>query len=184
MKRLVGILAMLALVGVTFTASAHEMHAAPAAKDSAAVTKADLPPAPVKGVATGKAAAPAAAAAAPAAKPSAPASITGEIVDAGCYLGHGERGPKHAECAKQCVAGGMPMCLLTSDGSVYLLTMNHDNPDPYNKLKTMAGRTVTVTGAVMMRGGMNAIDVASMKGTVSQARPAKHAAAKSEAKKS
>ncbi|TMQ56339.1 MAG: hypothetical protein E6K75_08745 [Candidatus Eisenbacteria bacterium] len=86
MKRLVGILAMLALVGVTFTASAHEMHAAPAAKDSAAVTKADLPPAP-------------------AAKPSAPASITGEIVDAGCYLGHGERGPKHAECAKQCVAG-------------------------------------------------------------------------------
>src|SRR5439155_8182145 len=92
MKRLAGILAMQALVGVTFTASAHEMHAAPAAKDSAAVTKADLPPAPVKGVATGKAAAPAAAAAAPAPKPSAPASITGEIVDAGCYLGHGERG--------------------------------------------------------------------------------------------
>jgi hypothetical protein len=110
---------------------------------------------------------------------SAPMSITGEVVDAGCYLGHGERGAKHAECAKQCVAGGMPMCLLTSDGSVYLLTMNHENPDPYNKLKTMPGRMVTVTGAVMMRGGMNAIDVASMKGMVSQGRPVKRAATKS-----
>src|SRR5438046_4392638 len=180
MKRAIGVVAMLLLVGITFTASANEKHAMPVAKHSVAVTKADRPPEPVKAAPAAKAAAPTAAA-----KPmSAPMSITGEIVDAGCYLGHGERGFKHAECAKQCIAGGMPMCLLTPDGSVYLLTMNHENPDPYNKLKTMAGRTVSVTGAVMMRGGMNAIDVASMKGTVSQARPAKHAAAKSEAKKS
>jgi len=176
MKRIIGVLAMTALVGVTLTATAHE-HAAPAAKDSATVTKADLPPAPVKAASTAKTAAPAATVPVPVAKGmAAPMSITGEVVDAGCYLGHGERGPKHAECAKQCVAGGMPMCLLTSDGSVYLLTMNHENPDPYNKLKTMPGKMVTVTGAVMMRGGMNAIDVASMKGMVSQAKSVKRAA--------
>lgn len=171
MKRIMGVLAMTALVTFTFTASAHE-HATPGAKDSAAVTKADLPPAPAKAPAAAPAPAPA-----PAPKAmSAPTSITGEIVDAGCYLGHGERGPKHAECAKQCVAGGMPMCLLTSDGSVYLLTMNHENPDPYNKLKTMVGRKVSVTGPVMMRGGMNAIDVASMKSMVTQAKPVKRGA--------
>ena len=176
MKRIMGVLAMTALVAITFTASAHEQHATPGAKDSAAVTKADLPPAPAKAPTT----AVAAPAPAPVAKPvSAPTSVTGEVVDAGCYLGHGERGPKHAECAKQCVAGGMPMCLLTSDGSVYLLTMNHENPDPYNKLKTMVGRKVTVTGPVMMRGGMNAVDVVSMKSMVTQARPTKRAATKS-----
>ena len=90
-------------------------------------------------------------------------TLTGELVDTGCYLGHGARGAKHVECATKCINGGMPMGLLTSDGSLYLLTMNHDNPDPYNQLKTMAGKTVSVTGMVMTRGGMKGIDVASFK---------------------
>ena len=37
--------------------------------------------------------------------------------------------------------------------------MNHDNADPYNKLKDMAGKTVKVTGVVMARNGMKGIDV-------------------------
>jgi len=90
-------------------------------------------------------------------------TLTGELVDTGCYLGHGARGAKHVEYATKCINGGMPMGLLTSDGSLYLLTMNHDNPDPYNQLKTMAGKTVSVTGMVMTRGGMKGIDVASFK---------------------
>jgi len=177
MKRIMGVLAMTALVGITLTATAHE-HATPAAKTPPPVTKADLPPAPPKAAVTAKPAAPAPNAVVPAKPTVMPASITGEIVDAGCYLGHGERGAKHAQCAKQCIAGGMPMCLVTSTGAVYMLTMNHENPDPYNKLKTMAGRTVTVTGSMMERGGMKAIDVASMKPLVSQAKPVKREAAK------
>jgi len=96
-------------------------------------------------------------------KPAAPKTMTGELVDTGCYLGHAARGAKHVECATKCINNGMPMGLLTSDGSLYLLTMNHDNPDPYNQLKTMAGKTVSVTGMVMTRGGMKGIDVASFK---------------------
>ena len=96
-------------------------------------------------------------------KADAPKTLTGELVDTGCYLGHGARGEKHVECATKCISGGMPMGLLTSDGTLYLLTMNHDDPDPYNQLKTMAGRTVSVTGMVMTRGGMKGIDVASVK---------------------
>ncbi len=92
-------------------------------------------------------------------KESAPQTVTGEIVDTGCYLGHSGRGPKHIECATKCIAQGMPMALLTSKGTLYLLTMNHDNPDPYNELKEMAGKTVSVTGVVMTRGGMTGIDV-------------------------
>lgn len=91
------------------------------------------------------------------------ATLTGEVVDTGCYLGHAATGAKHAECAGKCITGGMPMGLLTRQGTLYLITMNHDNPDAYNKLKSMAGKTVTVTGTSMMRGGMKAIDVTSFK---------------------
>jgi hypothetical protein len=93
----------------------------------------------------------------------APKTITGEVVDTGCYLGHASRGAKHVSCATKCIAGGMPMGLLTSDGTLYLLTLNHDNADPYNKLKEMAGKTVSVTGAVATRAGMKGIDVAEFK---------------------
>jgi hypothetical protein len=90
-------------------------------------------------------------------------TITGEVVDMGCYLGHASRGDKHVACATKCLNSGMPMGLLTNDNRLYLLTLNHDNPDPYNKLKAMAGRTVAVTGAAMDRSGMKAIDVSDFK---------------------
>lgn len=92
-----------------------------------------------------------------------PEHVTGEVVDTGCYLSHEGRGAKHVSCATKCIMNGMPMGLLTSDGTLYLLTLNHDNPDPYNKLKEMAGKTVTVMGAVMRRGGMKGIDVTKFK---------------------
>lgn len=90
-------------------------------------------------------------------------TITGEVVDTGCYLAHSARGAKHVACANKCIAGGMPMGLLTSDGTLYLLTLDHDNADPFNQLKGMAGKTVAVTGTVISRGGMKGIDVTGAK---------------------
>jgi hypothetical protein len=113
------------------------------------------------------------AATAPAAKPAAKMSmsheatapdksVTGEVVDMGCYLAHEAHGAKHIACGSKCVAGGMPMGLLSADGSLYLLTLNHDNPDPYNALKKMVGQNVTVTGPVNERGGVKGLDVSKM----------------------
>ena len=90
-------------------------------------------------------------------------TIKGEIVDTGCYLGHGARGEKHKGCASKCIAGGMPMGLLTSDGTLYLLTLDHDNADPYNQAKDMAAQTVEITGTMLSRSGMKAIDVSGVK---------------------
>jgi hypothetical protein len=92
-----------------------------------------------------------------------PTTLSGEVVDTGCYLGDAERGEKHISCATKCINNGMPMGLLTADGRLYLLMLNHDNPDPYNKLKQMPGKTVTVTGAVFERSGMKGIDVTDAK---------------------
>src|SRR5438552_17289147 len=89
-------------------------------------------------------------------------TITGEVVDMGCWLGHAARGEKHISCATKCLNQGMPMGLLTSNGTLYLVTLDHDNADPYNTLKGMAGKTVTVTGELLTRSGMRAIEASKI----------------------
>src|SRR5215467_9060040 len=89
-------------------------------------------------------------------------SITGEVVDMGCWLGHAARGEKHIACATKCLNQGMPMGLLTSNGTLYLVTLDHDNADPYNQLKTMPGKTVTVTGELLTRSGTKAIEASQV----------------------
>jgi hypothetical protein len=90
-------------------------------------------------------------------------TITGEVVDMGCWLGHAARGEKHISCATKCLAQGMPMGLLTTNGTLYLITLDHDNADPYNSLKDMAGKNATVTGALLSRSGMSAIEATTVK---------------------
>ena len=89
-------------------------------------------------------------------------TVTGEVVDMGCWLGHAARGEKHISCATKCLNQGMPMGLLTSNGTLYLVTLDHDNPDPYNNLKTMAGKNATVTGGLLTRSGVKAIEASSV----------------------
>ena len=85
--------------------------------------------------------------------------ITGELVDMGCYVGHSAKGEKHSECAAKCIAGGMPMGLLAGNGRLFVLTMDHANPDAYNKAKKLAGKRVTVSGSRHEKNGVVTLDV-------------------------
>ena len=96
-------------------------------------------------------------------------TIKGELVDMGCYVSHGAMGEKHKDCATKCVAGGMPMGLLTADNKLYLLTLNHDNGDPYNQAKEMMSAQVEVTGDVSERNGQRVIDVTGIKAAATAA---------------
>ena len=87
------------------------------------------------------------------------ASFTGEIVDAGCFLGRGAMGPKHTECAVKCAANGMPLMLLTKDGKAILLTPPHDNTEAYDHVKAMAGTMAVITGTMSERAGVRGIEV-------------------------
>ena len=87
---------------------------------------------------------------------------TGELVDMGCYVGHTAKGEKHSECAAKCIAGGMPMGLLSANGRIFLLTMDHANPDAYNKVKKMAGKRVTVSGSRHEKNGIVTLDVVTV----------------------
>ena len=97
------------------------------------------------------------------------ATWTGEVLDAGCYIAHGAMGAKHAECALKCASNGMPLMLMTKDGKAILLTPNHDNPDAYNQLKTMAGSNAKVTGTLAERGGVKGIDVTAVEAVAAAA---------------
>jgi hypothetical protein len=101
-----------------------------------------------------------------------PKSVTlkGELVDMGCYVSHEAKGEKHKGCATKCVAGGMPMGLLTADNKLYLLTLNHDNADPYNMAKDMMSAMVEITGTVSERNGAHIIDVTDLKAATAAAK--------------
>lgn len=90
-------------------------------------------------------------------------TFAGEILDAGCYLGHGAMGAKHTECAVKCAANGMPLMLLMKDGKAVLLTPPHDNVDAYNQAKAMAGTMAVITGTMSERGGVKGIEVTGIK---------------------
>jgi hypothetical protein len=97
-------------------------------------------------------------------KPAKSSSWTGEIVDMSCYTAKGAMGEKHGEeCGAKCVANGTPMGLLTSNGKVMLLVLDHDNADPYNACKGWVGKKVEVSGTMASRGGISAIDVTGAK---------------------
>ena len=125
MKRILGILAVLAVTSWSATAIAHEGHHMPGEK---VVTK----------------------------------TVTGEVVDMGCWLGHAARGKDHISCATKCLNEGMPIGLLTSNGTLYLVTLDHDNVDPYAGLKDMAGKDVSITGELLSRSGIKAIEASQV----------------------
>jgi type 1 fimbria pilin len=100
-------------------------------------------------------------------------TITGEVVDLGCYLGHGAKGADHKSCALKCISGGMPMGLLTSDGKLYLLTMSHETADPFNAVKDLAAEQVSITGSVFERNGMKSLEVDQVKQMSGEKKPAK-----------
>lgn len=86
-------------------------------------------------------------------------TISGEIVDMACYMGGGEHGEKHAQCANMCVTGGAPMGLLTKSGDLYLVVADHANEKPYDEAKKLAGGGAKLTGHVTKKGGVQALIV-------------------------
>lgn len=102
------------------------------------------------------------------AKEEAAVTVQGEIVDMGCYMGHGAKGADHKGCALKCIAGGMPMGLLADDGKLYLLTMSHTDADPFNAAKELAAETVSITGAMHESNGMLSLEVSSLEGPASE----------------
>lgn len=101
------------------------------------------------------------------AHPGGRATITGEIVDATCYLEKGEagRGPAHRECALQCIKEGRPPFVRDeATGQLYLATFPDSTPADRERWLAQVGTRVRVTGRVVERDGLRLLAVEEVRG--------------------
>lgn len=80
-----------------------------------------------------------------------------------CYMSSGAHGGDHKECAAMCIKGGAPMGLLSEDGKVYLLIEGKNASAAFEEAKKHAGETVTITGTVSEKNGVQALLVTEVK---------------------
>lgn len=91
-------------------------------------------------------------------------TLQGEIVDLACYMAKGSKGPQHRACAQMCAKHGAPIGVLTDAGDVFLLIDDHDNPDPYQAAKKLAGERAEVKGKKFSKGGVASLQVSAARG--------------------
>jgi hypothetical protein len=91
-------------------------------------------------------------------------TVQGEIIDMACYMSKGSRGAAHKACAQLCAKKGVPIGVLTDAGEVYLLLDDHNNPDPYDAAKKLAGERAEISGKKFVKQGVASIVVGNTKG--------------------
>jgi hypothetical protein len=91
-------------------------------------------------------------------------TVQGEILDMACYMAKGSKGAGHKPCAQMCAKKGVPIGILTDAGDVYLLLDDHNNPDPYDDAKKLAGERAEISGKKYNKQGVASIVVGGAKG--------------------
>lgn len=87
-------------------------------------------------------------------------SLAGEVVDLHCYLSrHGGegRGAGHAGCANACISRGVSAGFLTGE-TLYVL-FDEKMTSPKERVAGLAGKPVKVTGVVLERDGVKALQL-------------------------
>jgi hypothetical protein len=137
-----GVLAVVVLlVGIVVAATAQEKAAEPA-KEKAAV---EAPKASSGAVKLGA------------------KTIIGEVIDPACWIINGAKGDAHKECMIACAKSGQTLAILEKKtNKIYILATERPGDDPNRGVIDYAGQSVLVKGKVFSRGGLTAIQVASV----------------------
>lgn len=95
-------------------------------------------------------------------------TMRGEIVDYYCYIEKGLTGLAHKACGLRCVAGDICMGLLTDEGELYMISVNHlramdptafSGPDPFTTCRGWIAEKVDLSGYAMERKGQRIIEI-------------------------
>jgi hypothetical protein len=90
-------------------------------------------------------------------------SIVGEVVDPGCWIVNGVKGPSHKDCAIACAKAGQVLGILESKTQkLYILATDKPGEDPNKGLIDYVGQMVTAKGRVYSRGGATGIKITSV----------------------
>jgi hypothetical protein len=84
-------------------------------------------------------------------------TISGEIVDTACYIGHDSKGAAHAQCATVCAKAGIPLALLDSQSGLLYLPVSLEHKNPNERLLPFVEKKVRVSGTVLEKAGMRGI---------------------------
>ena len=90
-------------------------------------------------------------------------SFTANVVDLSCKTVYNLSGNDHRMCAQVCFDLGVPLALMSEEGTLYMpvtMAMGQERGD--KDLRGHAEHTVTVTGKVIERGGLNTILIESI----------------------
>jgi hypothetical protein len=85
-------------------------------------------------------------------------SMTGTVVDTGCYVSHDSKGEAHAKCAAACAKNGVPLAILDEHG-VLFMPIAVEHTDQNAKLMPFIEKRVKVTGTVLEKGGLKGIAI-------------------------
>ena len=89
--------------------------------------------------------------------------IQAQVVDMSCKLVYNLDGDMHKECAQICADKGIPLGLLTADGTYFLpVSAGMPGTGSNDQLRPYAEQTVTVKGKKVKRAGMNSIIIESI----------------------
>ena len=86
-------------------------------------------------------------------------SMTGEVLDLGCYE-NGQSGASHASCAKRCLGRGGALGLLV-DGEVYEIDVEASDEAAVKTMREKGGENVTVKGQAADEDGKKTLAVQS-----------------------
>jgi hypothetical protein len=87
-----------------------------------------------------------------------PVTITGRVIDTGCYMVHDGVGPEHEKCARVCAKKGIPLAIVDADGKVWL-PLGADHKNPNLQLMPFVEKKVKVTGTAVDRGGLSGVAI-------------------------
>jgi hypothetical protein len=90
-------------------------------------------------------------------------SVTGELVETGCFFVGGRRGPHHRACAMGCARVGQPVAIVDDSGVLRIAVLDHRNETPENPLIEHLGRRVELSGTAVERGGVHGILVRNVR---------------------
>lgn len=91
-------------------------------------------------------------------------TVQGEVLDMACYMSKGSRGSSHKACAQMCAKKGVPIGILTDADEVFLLLDDHNNPEPYEAAKKLAGMRAEIQGKKYVKQGVASMVVSGAKG--------------------
>lgn len=90
-------------------------------------------------------------------------TIIGEVIDPACWVINGAKGEAHKECMIACAKSGQTLAILEKKtNKIYILATERPGDDPNRGVIDYAGQTVLVKGKVFSRGGLVAVQVASV----------------------